>query len=437
MKPDDRIFISYAIEDRDIAIKLHSDLIAYGFKPWIACKNLLPGQNREFAIKTTIEKCSYFIPLLSINSVSKRGFVQKELKIGLEILKTVPNSEPFIIPVRIDNCRPVDDELRKIQWADLFPSYEEGLKSILQALKNKSNPKIESAKEFNHNTNKTNNKINRNFRIVLSVAISIVLTFFLFFIIPNDKPLSVQNDKPLSAPNDKPLSEIQPIYNVKGTSKKEKNGNDQYIKTPDPPFNLEITKSKKGIHLTWGYPENNEIIKYRIYRFPYDQKHEKHKPIDETTDFQWTDNLYRISFCEKYFYRVRAIDKNEHMIKQIVSKKSVSVYEIYDAPQIALCYVAEEYLYVEWKALPEKHHCSFKEYRIDRCTDYDMKSGKCTVWKSLFLRCGLEKVALDECSIMLKNFKNANFRIMLINKDKQAGKPAYFGIDSYGKCYKE
>ncbi len=393
---NDRIFISYAREDCKIAIKLYNDLIASGFKPWIDCKDLLPGQKWKFEIETAIKKCSYFIPLLSINSVSKRGFVQEELKIGLEISKRVPNSEIFIIPVRIDNCRPVDDELRKIHWVDLFPSYEEGLKSILQVL---SNSKNEFAKEINHNTNKTNNKINRNFRVVLSVAllISIILTLLSFFIIPNDKPFV-----PKSA--------------------------------PDPPFNLEITKSKKGIHLTWGYPKNNEIIKYRIYRFPYDQKHEKHKPIDETIDFQWTDNLYRISFCEKYFYRVMAVDENEHMIKQVDSKSSVSVYEIYDAPQI-LCYVAEEYLYVEWKALPEKHHCSFKEYRIDRCTDYDIKSGKCTVWKSVFLRCGLKKAALDECSIMLKNFKNANFRIMVINKDKQAGKPAYFGINSDGKCY--
>ena len=72
--------------------------------------------------------------MLSSKALSKEGFVQKELKTALEILDYLPSGRAFVIPARIDDCEPADEKLQDIHWADLFPSYEDGLSKILKAL---------------------------------------------------------------------------------------------------------------------------------------------------------------------------------------------------------------------------------------------------------------------------------------------------------------
>jgi hypothetical protein len=43
--------------------------------------------------------------LLSSNSGEKIGYVQKELKEALEVLDEFPQSKRWLIPVRIDDCK--------------------------------------------------------------------------------------------------------------------------------------------------------------------------------------------------------------------------------------------------------------------------------------------------------------------------------------------
>jgi hypothetical protein len=83
------------------------------------------------------QQSTYFLSLLSSNSVSRRGFYQKELKMALDLLDELPPFEILIIPVRINECIPLDDKLQHLQWIDLFPSYEEGLKKIIKVIATK------------------------------------------------------------------------------------------------------------------------------------------------------------------------------------------------------------------------------------------------------------------------------------------------------------
>ena len=73
-----------------------------GFIPWIDSEDLLPGQYWKFTIGEAIKNSKYFLALLSKDSVTKEGYVQKELKIALEILDELPETKIFIIPARID-----------------------------------------------------------------------------------------------------------------------------------------------------------------------------------------------------------------------------------------------------------------------------------------------------------------------------------------------
>ncbi|MEZ4526802.1 MAG: toll/interleukin-1 receptor domain-containing protein [Desulfobacterales bacterium] len=119
-----KVFISYAREDIATARRLYEDLKMAGIVPWMDKIDLLPGQNWKFHITKAIRESSYFIALLSSKSLSKRGFVQKELKLALDILGEFSDEDVFLIPARLDDCQPEDEKLKYLNWADLFPSYE-------------------------------------------------------------------------------------------------------------------------------------------------------------------------------------------------------------------------------------------------------------------------------------------------------------------------
>ncbi len=132
---DQMIFLSYAHEDIEIAKRLYRDLSAEGLTLWFDQESLLPGQKWKVEIKNAIENSDYFIALLSPHSISKRGYVQKELHDALEILEQCPESDIFIIPVRVKECRPSHHKLHELQWVDLFPFYSNGLRRILQVVR--------------------------------------------------------------------------------------------------------------------------------------------------------------------------------------------------------------------------------------------------------------------------------------------------------------
>lgn len=125
------IFISYARPDQEHAQRLYAGLHRHGLKLWRDKESLRAGSDWETSIKKAISESRYFIALLSSNSVMRRGFVQKELRAALDELDSFPESDVFIIPVRLDDT-PIDHpRLKKLHYVDMFPNWEEGLAKIL------------------------------------------------------------------------------------------------------------------------------------------------------------------------------------------------------------------------------------------------------------------------------------------------------------------
>jgi TIR domain len=133
-----RVFISYAREDLDRAKTLYDDLTRVGINVWLDKISLLPGQKWKTAIREAIEKSRYFIALLSRNSIETRGYIHKELKEALDVLDTFPPQAIYVIPARLDDCDLSYQELRKINYVDLFPDWHEGVKKIIYAISYKS-----------------------------------------------------------------------------------------------------------------------------------------------------------------------------------------------------------------------------------------------------------------------------------------------------------
>lgn len=144
-----QIFISYAREDSNEAIKLYNSLSnVEGLEPWLDKEKLLPGADWELEINNAMENSKYILLLLSSKSVDKEGYVQKEIYNALERLKHFPPGKIFVIPARIDNCVPRHPQLRKLQWVDLYPNWGEGVVKILKSIRYREPTRIQTTKEF-------------------------------------------------------------------------------------------------------------------------------------------------------------------------------------------------------------------------------------------------------------------------------------------------
>ncbi|MBD3339076.1 MAG: TIR domain-containing protein, partial [Candidatus Lokiarchaeota archaeon] len=101
-----KIFLSYAHEDIGMAKRIYQDLRRYDLDVWIDCESLLPGQNWKITIEKAIKQSQFYLLLLSSHSMTKRGFIQKEMRIAYEMLEKCSEDDIYIIPVRLNECEP-------------------------------------------------------------------------------------------------------------------------------------------------------------------------------------------------------------------------------------------------------------------------------------------------------------------------------------------
>lgn len=129
-----KVFLSYAHQDLPIVKRLYDELQNRNIDIWFDQEDLLPGTRWEEEIRSAIKSSSFFLAVLSQTSVNKRGHVQKELKLGLDVLREMPPHAVYLIPVKIDDCVPGYDELFKLQWCDLSSNWDRGISKLLQVL---------------------------------------------------------------------------------------------------------------------------------------------------------------------------------------------------------------------------------------------------------------------------------------------------------------
>jgi len=133
-----RVFIAYVQEDAAAAEQLYRDLRREGYEAWLDRKKLLPGQNWPRAIEQAIEVSDFFIACFSRRATGKRGWFQSELRYALDCARRAPLGEIFLIPVRLEECAVPARLSREIQYVDLFPDWEKGLRRILAAMRDGS-----------------------------------------------------------------------------------------------------------------------------------------------------------------------------------------------------------------------------------------------------------------------------------------------------------
>ena len=129
-----RVFIAYVEEDLPFAKKLYRAFEDSGFRPWLDKKRLMPGQNWPRAIETAIQTSDFFVACFSRRAISKRGSFHSELRYALFCAAKVPLDEIFLIPLRLDDCAVPNRISKQIQYLDLFPDWETGVKRLIAVI---------------------------------------------------------------------------------------------------------------------------------------------------------------------------------------------------------------------------------------------------------------------------------------------------------------
>ena len=128
-------FICHAAEDKPIVRKLYTKLKEDKVNAWLDEEKILPGQDWRLVIDKAIRKSDVVLVCLSRRSVTKTGYIQKELKVSLELLDEQPEGAIFLIPLRLEQCE-VPQKLQHLHFVDV--NHERGYQQLLLALRKRA-----------------------------------------------------------------------------------------------------------------------------------------------------------------------------------------------------------------------------------------------------------------------------------------------------------
>jgi hypothetical protein len=119
------IFISYSSKDQDIAETIYQALEARGQPCWIACRDVMPGENYQEAIVRALRSAKVMLLVFTSNA-NNSDEIKKELVLAGRHRVTV-------VPVRVEDVVPNDAfsyEFATRQWVDLFKDWEREIEQL-------------------------------------------------------------------------------------------------------------------------------------------------------------------------------------------------------------------------------------------------------------------------------------------------------------------
>lgn len=113
-----KVFLCHASDDKEIVRALNHRLLNDGIDAWLDDERLLPGQKWQQEIPKAVERADVVIVCISRTSITKEGYVQKEIKFALDIASEKPEGTIYLIPAKLEVCE-VPSQLIGWQWVDL------------------------------------------------------------------------------------------------------------------------------------------------------------------------------------------------------------------------------------------------------------------------------------------------------------------------------
>lgn len=128
------IFLCHSSGDKPAVRELYKRLrsAAFYIAPWLDEEDLLPGQRWEDEIPKAVRESDVVIICLSRNSINKKGYVQKEIKVALDVADEQPEGTIYLIPVGLEDCE-LPQRLKHLHCVNLQGS--RGFEQLMRSLK--------------------------------------------------------------------------------------------------------------------------------------------------------------------------------------------------------------------------------------------------------------------------------------------------------------
>jgi formylglycine-generating enzyme required for sulfatase activity len=130
-----RVFLCHARADTAAVRVLYDRLREEGFLPWLDEEDLIAGQDWQVEIPKAVRAADLVLVCLSTHSTNKEGYVQKEIKLALDVADEKPEGTIYIVPLKLEECS-VPDRLGRWQWVDFF--HPKGYERLLKALRHRA-----------------------------------------------------------------------------------------------------------------------------------------------------------------------------------------------------------------------------------------------------------------------------------------------------------
>lgn len=130
-----KVFLCHASADKEIVRDLYQRLVTDGVDAWLDAEKLLPGQNWQEEIPRAVRDSDVVVICLSKSSVTKEGYVQKEIGFALDKAKEMPEGRIFLIPARLERCE-LPHRLGDFQCVDLFD--QQGYQRLMVSLQTRA-----------------------------------------------------------------------------------------------------------------------------------------------------------------------------------------------------------------------------------------------------------------------------------------------------------
>jgi TolB-like protein/Tfp pilus assembly protein PilF len=121
------VFLSYASQDAEAALRLCSGLRAAGVAVWFDQSELVGGDAWDAKIRKQIKECALFMPIISANTQARlEGYFRIEWKLAAQRTHAMAARKAFLLPIVIDDTRDseahVPEEFLSVQWTRLPPA---------------------------------------------------------------------------------------------------------------------------------------------------------------------------------------------------------------------------------------------------------------------------------------------------------------------------
>lgn len=134
-----RVFLCHSSNDKPAVRELYQKLrVEAWLQPWLDEEDIFPGDDWNLEIQKAIRETDAILVCLSKSSVTKEGYVQREIKTALDYSDEKPERTVYIIPVRLEDCKP-PERLAKWHYADYFEGQRErALERLLGSLRKRA-----------------------------------------------------------------------------------------------------------------------------------------------------------------------------------------------------------------------------------------------------------------------------------------------------------